>query len=190
MGLRVLLIAVTGKEPATIHDEYSVAPTSRHESIPKSPVDGTMLPSGAYLLYINDEIIPDRRVCERLSQNALLIACYANETIMNSFSCSWINGLEQWSVFHDARQGVGHLETTGTPSTHLKRIKERVFANHGEGDDEDAARAFEVPVDLFAELGGIRYDQEIEGAGPKPWEILVREKAMIRTGMKKWWLFG
>jgi len=129
MGFRVLLIAVAGKEPATIFDEYAVVPTGQYESIPESPVDGVMLPSGAYLLYINDEVIPDHRVFARLSQNALLIACYANETIMNSLASSWVNGLEQWSVFHDAKQGVGHLETfdppEADPGTGLRHTRRR-----------------------------------------------------------------
>ena len=33
MGYRVLLIAVSGKEPATIHDEFGVVPTDEFEEI-------------------------------------------------------------------------------------------------------------------------------------------------------------
>ncbi len=83
MGFRVQLIAVSGKEPAAVHRDYGVAPTGRREEIPESPVVGAKLPGGAYLLYINDEIVPDDRVFARLSRGAELVACHANETVMS-----------------------------------------------------------------------------------------------------------
>jgi hypothetical protein len=107
MGFRVLLIAVKGKEPAAIHRDYGVVPTGRTKRYPESPVTGAMLPSGAYLLYINDEIVPDDRVLARLSKNASLIACYASETVMVSYASSWVNGVLNWSVLHDGGQ-TGH----------------------------------------------------------------------------------
>ena len=105
MGFRVQLIAVTGKEPRTIQGDYGVVPTGEREEIPESPVVGAALPNGAYLLYINDQdkIVPDDEVFARLSKGASLIACYANETVMNSYACAWSNGVERWSVFHDAQ---------------------------------------------------------------------------------------
>ena len=104
MGFRVQLIAVSGKAPHTIHSEYGVVPSGRREEIPESPVVGATLPNGAYLLYVNDRIVPDEKVFARLSGGAALVACYANETVMNSFACGWVNGVERWSVFHDAQQ--------------------------------------------------------------------------------------
>ena len=171
MGYRVLLIAVKGKSPEAIHRDYGVVPTDEREEVPESPVTGAMLPSGAYLLYINDEIEPDDRVFARLSKNASLLACYANETVMNSCASSWANGVKQWSVFHDAQQGIKHLEITGDVPEQLKAIQKRLFAEQESGD---ADHIFDIPVELFAALGGIRYDQDIEGAGPDPWQILAR----------------
>ena len=182
MGYRVLLIAVTGKEPAVIHDDYSVSPTEQYEEIAESPVTGAMLPSGAYLLWVNDRIVPEDRVFARLSRNASLIACYANETVMNSFAISWVNGAEQWSAFHDAQQGIKHLETTGDLPSQLDPIRERLFSEQGDRDDADYV--FDIPIELFVELGGIRYDRDIEGAGPEPWQVLARTKK------KWWWPFG
>lgn len=183
MGFRVLLVAVTGKAPGVIHQLYSVAPTDQYEEIPESPVTGAVLPNGAYLLYINDEIVPDEHVFAKLSRDASLIACYVNETDMNSYASSWVNGVEQWSVFHDAQQSIKHLETTGDPPDQLVSIKERLFAEQGYVEDTDYV--FDIPIELFAALGGIRYDHDIEGAGPEPWQVLIRTKAK-----KKWWPFG
>jgi hypothetical protein len=172
MGFRVLLIAVKGKEPEAIHRDYRVVPTGKREEIPESPVIGAMLPSGAYLLYINDQIVPDDRVFARLSRNASLIACYANETVMNSYCSSWVNGVEKWSVFHDAQQGITHLETTGDLPDQMISIQKRLFAAQAEKVDADCI--FDIPIELFASFGGVRYDHDLEGAGPDPWQILAR----------------
>lgn len=181
MGFRVLLIAVSGKDPATIHDEYSVEPTNQYEEVPESPVTGAMLPSGAYLLYVNDEILPKDRVLVRLSQNASLMTCYVNETVGNSLSSSWIDGVEEWCVFHDAQQAITHLEASGSLPDQFMPIRERLLAEQRRYRNTDVL--FDVPVELFAALGGIRYNEDIPHAGPKPWQVLVRMK-------KKWWPFG
>jgi hypothetical protein len=183
MGYRVLLIAVTGKEPATIHDEYAVAPTTQYEEIPESPVTGAILPDGAYLLYINDDIVPDDRVLAKLSKDASLIACYANETVMDSLACAWVDGVEKWAVYHDAQQGIEHLEVKGNLPPQLASIQNKLSTQQKESDGVDYI--FDIPIGLFVSLGGIRYNEDIEGAEPEPWQVLTRIKAR-----KWWWPFG
>jgi hypothetical protein len=176
MGFRVQLIAVTAKEPGAIQRDFGVAPSGEREEIAESPVVGAPLPNGAYLLYINDsdKIVPDDEVYARLSKGASLIACYVNETVMHSYTCAWINGVEQWSVFHDPEQGIDHLETSGTLPPELWPIRDRLLAEQ-EGED-DCDHVFDIPVELFVALGGLRYDQDIPGAGPEPWEILESQE--------------
>lgn len=173
MGFRVQLIAVTGKEPRSIQDDFGVVATGQREEIAEAPVVGAALPNGAYLLYINDadKIAPEDQIFARLSKAASLVACYANETVMISYACGWANGVERWSVFHDAQQDIKHLETSGTLPPEFQAIRDRLFAEQ-EGDDGRTDFVFDIPVELFAALGGIRYDQDIPGAGPDPWEIL------------------
>jgi hypothetical protein len=172
MGFRVQLIAVTGKEPIAIHRDFAVTATGQREEGAEAPVVGASLPNGAYLLYINDpdKILPNDKVFARLSKGASLLACYANETVMNSHACGWANGIERWSVFHDAQQGVQHLETSGAVPPEVQPIRDRLFAQQEKDDGADYI--FDVPIELFTVLGGIRYDQDIPGAGPEPWEIL------------------
>ena len=174
MGFRVQLIAVSGKEPRAVQRDYGVVPTGRCEELPESPVVGTVLPSGSYLLFINDEIVPDDDVFARLSEGVSLVACYANETVMNSYACAWEKGVEQWSVFHDAQQGVEHLEVAGTLPREFPPIRDRLLAEQAASEEADFI--FDIPIELFAALGGIRYDQDIPGAVPEPWEILSRTK--------------
>jgi hypothetical protein len=172
MGYRVQLIAVSGRDPGSIHSDYGVASTGRREWVPESPVVGAKLRGGIYLLYINDEIVPDDQVFARLSGNASLVACYANETVMSSYACAWTKGVQRWSVFHDAEQGIQHLEVTGTLPDEFQSIRDRLLAQQSVSGDADYT--FDIPVELFVALGGVRYNSEIPGAGPQPWEILDR----------------
>jgi len=174
MGFRVQLIAVSGKEPRAIQRDYGVVPTGQRTELPESPVVGAVLPNGAYLLYINakDKIVPDDQVFTRLSKDASLIACYANETVMNSYACAWVDGVERWSVFHDANQGIKHLETSGSLPAEIQPIRDQLFSQQEEDRGNGTDYVFDIPIGLFAALGGIRYDCDIPGAGPEPWEIL------------------
>lgn len=172
MSFRVQLISVSGKDPETIHREYGVRPTGERTEFPDWPVVGGLLPSGDYLLYINDakKIIPDETVYSSLSRGTSLIACYANETVMNSYACGWSNGVASWSVFHDLQQGADHLELRGPLPPQFPAIRDRLFAQQAEAEGADYI--FDVAVELFAALGGIRYDEDIECESPEPWEVL------------------
>jgi hypothetical protein len=178
MGFRVQLIAVSGKEPRAIQRDYGVVATGQREELPQSRVVGAVLPNGAYLLYINDKnkIAPDDQVFTRLSKGASLIGCYANETVMYSYACAWADGVERWSVFHDGDRDIKHLEASGSLPAEIQPIRDRLFFQQDEdasnGTDYVTDYVFDIPIELFAALGGIRYDCDIPGAGPEPWEIL------------------
>lgn len=173
MGFRVLLLAVSGKTPEAIHRDYGVRATEKYEEIPESPVTGAMLPTSAYLLYVNDEITPDDEVLAQLSRHASLLACYANETVMQSALTLWADGRKQWSVWHDAQHAADHLETSGNVPEELLPIRDRLLADQAEDGEVD--HLFDIPIELFVALGGHRYDQDIPGAEPEPWQVLVRE---------------
>lgn len=184
MGFRILMIAVTGKEPAIIHEQYGVTASGEFDEIPDAPVCGAQIPDGAYVLFINDEIDPDDRVFARLSQGARLVCLHVNETVMYSFGSEWVNGVEQWSVTHDAQEGIYHLETTGTLPDAFPEIRAKQFAEQPNHDDTDYI--FDVPAELFVTLGGTRYNQDDERLESNAWQTLIRPKA---PG-KWWWPFG
>jgi hypothetical protein len=174
MGFRVLLVAVTGKEPARIYDEFGVVPTQEFEDIAESPVVGVSLSNGSYLLYINDPdlIVPNDVVFARLSKNARLLACYANETYMESMATSWENGRSIWSVHHDAQQGIEHLATSGTLPSQFVPIRDKLLGQQQGSSDTDYV--FDIPVELANEIGGFRYDYDIKGAEGKPFQVLAQ----------------
>lgn len=169
MGYRVLLIAVTGKSVDAIHEDYGVTPTDEYEDVPESPVTGTTLPNGAYLLYVNDKIVPEDQVLARLFRGASLVACHANEAVMISLTSSWVDGVARWWLFHDVRQGIDHLDSGGEVPGGLKPILDEQLTKQVESTDVDYV--FDVPVELFVAHGGIRYDRRPRGLS---WQVLRR----------------
>jgi hypothetical protein len=185
MGFRVLQIAVSGKTVEQIHQDYSVEPTNQYEDIPESSVSGAYLPNGCYLIYVNDHIEPEPTSLAKLSANASLVSCYVNETVMNSSASSWIDGVETWSVVHDAQQGLDHLAVNGTPPAQFSEIKTRMSEKQSGAKDVDYT--FDVPVELFEVEGGLRYDKDIPGAGPNAWQVLNRIRTGTKLAKKRWW---
>lgn len=175
MGFRVLLIGIKGKSPEAIHRDFNVSPSGVFDEIPDAPVSGVSLPGGSYLLYIDesDEIIPEDRVFVRLSKNAELISCYANETVMDSLATGWKNGVKLWSVYHNGINGINlKLDIEGTLPANFEEIR-RCAVTKQEADDS-VDFMFNVPIDLFIALGGIRYDSDPPIDSEKPWQQLIR----------------
>ena len=172
MGFRVQLISVTGKDATEIHHDLGVTPTGERENHMYSPIVGTSLPNGAYLLYIKDrdmitEIIECKDVFRKISKGASFVGCYVCEMTMCSYVDGWANGVKIWSVF--AQQGNTQLETKGSLPNEFQDIRNKHFEKSVGRDDDDV---FDIPVKLFVALGGIRYDCDIESDEPEPWEVL------------------
>jgi hypothetical protein len=174
MGFRVQLILVQDKTSQEIHRDYKVIPTGKFVDVTDQPVLGATLDSGRYLLFINDEIEPDRYVLREISKNASLLCCYVNETVMVSYVSFWSNGYEEWFVLHDNNQGVQHLEAEGNLPHELQPIQDRLFTMQAQDESGQVDYIFDVPVELFAALGGIRYNQDLKSENPRPWEVLER----------------
>ena len=76
-----------------------------------------------------------------------------------------------------------HLETTGSFPKQFPDIRDRQLAL--QDSDGECDHIFEIPIELFVSLGGIRYDADIPGADDDPWQILDRVKQK-----KSWWPFS
>ena len=174
MGFRVHLIAITGKPVVEIHTDLGVSPSGKHEEIAESPIVGSELKNGAYIVYLNDEIIPEPEFLCKLSQRATAVSCYVNETVMNSLTSCWVDGVEQWSVFHNAQNAIDDLQVNGTPPDEFEAIRQRLAAKQDGCTDTDYI--FDIPVDLFVAAGGMRYDEDPQTINEtdEPWEVLIR----------------
>lgn len=171
MGFGVALIAVRGVDTDTLYQRYGVRRTGQCEEIAESPVCGASVSTGWQLLYLNDYPRPHSELLAKLSVNAELLFCDVNETCMSSFATGWENGLEKWTVFHDAQQSQSHLVTDGElPGCYnaIRDAKLREQTNDGDYVDH----IFDVPIDLFARLTGIRYDMDLPNSTGEDYETL------------------
>jgi hypothetical protein len=174
MGFNVQLIAVSGKAPHQVQAEYGVVPTAEYTEVPDSPVVGALLPGGAYLLFINDRVLPHEHDFSRLSHRGSLVAFYVYEGVGDSYATAWKNGNELWTVYWDGQRH--RLHTSGQLPVDYESISAPPLAQQKKDDCSDI---FEIPVELFVAHGGIRYNQDPPGAGPKPWEILTRRRSRV-----------
>ncbi|MEI7594068.1 MAG: hypothetical protein WCK41_12735 [Actinomycetes bacterium] len=91
---------------------------------------------------------------------------------MSSFATGWMNGVEKWLVFHDAQQSSNHLVTDGElPDGYTSILDAKLREQADEGDDVD--HIFDVPIDLFASLTGIRYDMDLPDSTGEDYETLI-----------------
>ena len=80
---------------------------------------------------------------------------------MVSAAYGYDRGNAQWSVIHDAQQGISDLSLSGSPPVELNYIRERLSGEQqdagGEGADVDYI--FDIPVELAATVCGYRHDR-------------------------------
>ena len=174
LGFQVQLVAIEGKSIADIHSALGVTLTGTHEEIPESPVVGTQLKNGNYVVYLNDEITPDPTLLGELSRGTNVLSCYVNETVMNSSTSRWRDGNEDWSVLHDSQVGIDDLQIIGLPPSELNSIRQRLVDEQNKCDDADYI--FDIPIELFVALGGMRYDEDPDSTvgTNEPWAVLQR----------------
>ena len=171
MGFRVALITVRGIDADTLYERYGVQRTGQREEIAESPVCGATVSTGWELLYLNDYPRPHSELLAKLSVNAELLFCDVNETCMSSFATRWENGVEKWVVFHDGQQSLTHLVTDGELPDEYTSIRDAKLREQ-EDDGDDVDQIFDVAIDLFASLTGVRYDMDLPDSTGEDYETL------------------
>ncbi|QDU94541.1 hypothetical protein [Lignipirellula cremea] len=171
MGFRVAIIAVHGKSRKQLYAEYGVEPTGAREEIAESPVCGACVSTGWELLYLNNAPRPDSAQLAVLSRQAELLFCDVNETTMTSFATGWSRGTEDWLLFHDGQVSLTHLTTAGDLPDEYAAIRDALVQQQT-ADADGVDYLFDVPVELFAALTGVRYDRDLPAAEATPFYTL------------------
>ena len=93
---------------------------------------------------------------------------------MNSLTLRWHDGIEEWSVFHDAQVTIDDLQVNGSPPEEFSEIRQRLLGEQNGCTDTDYV--FDGPIELFVSQGGMRYDEDPQSTieSGEPWEILER----------------
>ncbi|BCL93377.1 hypothetical protein MAFF211479_30780 [Ralstonia solanacearum] len=148
--------------------------TTNREYVPESQITGTALPSGWYLVFFNDPLPPEMGddTLSKLSNDTELIACVVEEASMVSWARGYSEGANQWSVVHDANQGLNHLEERGIFPGSYFAVRDRLLEKCRAGAAVDYL--FDLPAELSKLSIGFRHDEDIEGVDGDPFVVLER----------------
>ena len=184
MGFAITWIAVKRKSAAEVLRELQLKPTGEQQEFPEAPIAGAALPSGWYLVALNEYGHPlaTEKSLARLSRDAEVVAVAIEEHVMVGGAEYWRDGQRRWGVMHDAQQAIEHLLVDGVPPPEFHRIREAAFAAQAaEGAAPEADHIFDVPLELAAQLTGYRHDKITEVA------FDVLESASPPTGgLRRW----
>lgn len=179
MGYSVSWLAVRGKDANLVRQQLGLQQTGQREEIPESPVLGSDLPTGWYLVFANRCDYAENAGLDRLSVDCEVVACSVEEHVMVSAASGWKDGRNTWAITHDSQRGPEDLEVEGEPPSVFSAIRERLNAQQAERGDADYI--FDIPVEVAESLTGFRHDEDIEHAAAEPFEVLAAAKT------KRWW---
>src|SRR6266850_1025470 len=177
MGWSCSWIAVRGKPTAVVLRELGLCPVGKYQGEPEAPWSGAALPNGWYLVFAAKDCEPDQfndNALAELSNGCELIASSVEEHVMFCSSAYWRNGRREWSIVHDAQQGIYHLAADGGPPGSYSSIRDKYLAQQ---DAEGGTKAgvdlvFEIPLEVGVELTSFRHDHHFPGGEPAPFEVL------------------
>ena len=180
MGFNVDLIAIDRLPAGEILRRFGFLSSSKTEEDPESPVVSAQLPSGWYILYFNDHSIPSESELATISTDADVMLLSVCETVMTSLAVCWTNGIQKWRIAYDCKRSHDNLVAVGDlPDCYqsiVVRLNELQVAKH------DADYNFDIPVEMFHEIAGFRYDGNPDGYSVETFFVLQRIKSP-----RKWW---
>jgi hypothetical protein len=176
MGFHIGWIAVNGKAPKEVQTDLGLSETGEREFMPESELTGTHLPSGWYVIFVNDLAARELEdnVLADLSGGADVMSFLVEEASMVSVATGFSDGRRIWQVVHDSSQGLDHLETQGQLPASFAAVKDRLLGKLRAAGQHSADYLFDVPADLSKSITGYRHDEDIEGVDGDPFAVLER----------------
>lgn len=176
MGFHVGWISVNGKTPNEVQAGLGLIETGAREFVPESELTGTQLPSGWYMVFVNDltarELEDD--VLATLSQGADVMSFVVEETSMVSLAKGFSDGHHAWEVVHNSSKGLDHLETQGRLPACFPVVKDHLLGESKAAGQHHADYLFDVPAALSKSITGYRHDEDIEGVDGDAFSVLER----------------
>jgi len=182
-------MAVKGASRDPVLNALGLRGTQSFEELPESHLTGVLLPSGWYMVVSNRGEYPafmEDKTLATVSASTEVVTCFVEEHVMCSHASQWRDGRELWSLMHTADTGgIEHLEIKGEPPSFFASIQERLRARQREagGKKAEVDYIFNIPVETAQQLTDYRHDQDIPGAGEKPFEVLETTDA---TPKRSW----
>jgi len=173
MTASIAWLAFQGRATADLLEALGLQPSPEAPTAqPEGAVCGTLLPSGWYLLQLDDCYHPlvNEALLLRLSEQGAVLGCQVDEVLMDSAAFFYEGGQCVWSVTHESDDSVYQLSVEGQPPAQLAEIHARLKAEQDEAGGEEAEldALFDVPVELAEHLCAYRHDLAFEGQTFQP----------------------
>lgn len=165
MGSSLTYVAAKGITREELWAELKLSPLSGEEAKKiewshKQKI-GATLDSGWYVIVdLSEHLQKQNELLARLSAKCDILIGSIEEHVMDARVTCWQNGKKLWEVIHNAETSDDHLQVMGTPPKEFGSIKAQAIEQAKEDDGVD--HYFEIPVALFEQLTGYRYDQHYE----------------------------
>lgn len=168
MGFKISWLAFEGLRKPAILDLLGFHDTHNEDEANEAPFAAAELANGWSVLWSNDFGWAETHPIHNIDTHARVIGCQIHEGIMYSAAHGAEAGREQWSVVHDAQQGVRHLEVSGLVPADFATVKAKLLAEQNADQAGDVDHVFDIPVELAFALTGFRYDLWDLPSGPRP----------------------
>ncbi len=187
MGLKVAWIAVRNKPLDQVVSDLDLARTGEHEELAEAEYSTVTMPSG-WVVIINCFAAGDfilSKPLGRVKTGAEMLTCYHHEGTMMSQLAAFQGGLEIWSVTHDCEKGRDDLQVVGEPPEPFAAIRADLMTQQRSAAD-NCDYFFDLPKQLGKAITGFCADEDLDGLGPTPFELLEPAHVVPAT-RKRWW---
>ena len=173
MGYSLSWVAVKNAQPEAVNSLLGLRATDVWEEIPESKTVGASLPTGWYLVSLQQKELGEHTL-KQLSDLGEVVYCFVEDHVMFSQASGWKNGKFLWSVTHDCEKGIYHLDVNGVAPASLEEIHRTLIFKQDAENQAHADYIYEAPTELARSLTGFRHDQDMPGMKEKPFQVLRR----------------
>lgn len=161
MGFSIAWIAFHGLTKAEVLSHVDLVDTQERDEANESPISGSELPGGWYVLFLSDVAHPylSAESLQRLSKGCTVLGCQVEEHVMVSASFLYENGARIWHILHESEKGVYNLEIEGAPPGSFSIAEFRQKQHEAGGESADVDYIFDAPVELAQAICGFRHDR-------------------------------
>jgi hypothetical protein len=163
MGYSISWIALRGTPKAEVLARLRLRDTSELDEANESPASGAELPTGWYVVFLNDLTHPfvTPATLQKLSEGCEVIGCQVEEHVMFSASFHYSNGRQDWSITHDSQKGLYNLELEGATTSFVAELHAAAKREQDKegGKDGGVDHIFDVPLATAERLCGYRHDR-------------------------------
>ncbi len=163
MGFRICYLAAR-LEPEIFARSLGLQVTEQTDELPVDYWWAARLKNGWTILWAEDETFgaSNRERIEQLSNEADIVHCEVNETVMWCSAEYWSDGQSKWKVTHRG-DGADRFDLTadGDLPAEFAEIRQQHFQAQKD-DGEDVDHVFEIPLDLARSIIDFRHEEFLE----------------------------